>query len=119
MLGVSFAAPQRAGRKCIAALLLTVTVSLGACAGTEPTPEQARRDRVEARLRETFTKAQSSCILGLADDRVLTALDKEDDLAGDDATMKAYTNAVIACVSGDEEPQSTTTSSTGAGGTTP
>ncbi len=90
----------------VAAAALFVTLAAGACSGSEPTPAEARRDRVEARLRTSFSDAQARCILDRAQPDLLRALDRTaalDPKAGD---LAEWSDLLVACVT---EPDVTTT----------
>ena len=93
-----------------AALLLTV---LGAgCSKDAPTdPAEARLQRVEARLRSSFSARQARCILEQLDTPVVRALDQRADLTVDSPALKQYSAALQVCVNGDGA--STTTRSAG------
>ncbi|CAN5635697.1 hypothetical protein BH10ACT1_BH10ACT1_26420 [soil metagenome] len=95
-------------RGALAAVALAVALAVGACSGSDPSPAEARRDRIEQRLR-TFSEAQSTCILGRLEARTLLALDKTTGLQGDDRAQADYSDAVVTCVT-DPEAGATTTS---------
>lgn len=85
-----------------AALLVALTV--GGCSGSEPTPAEARRARVETRLRTSFSGAQTRCILERADEDLLRALDRTRDLGPD--ALGTWSDVLVACVT---DPDGTTT----------
>lgn len=91
------------------ALAVSATLTVGACSDPAPSPEKVRRERVEARLRQSFTTPQSACILRRADEAVLVALDRDTDLADDTPEAKAYSDAVIDCVSDPDSSSGTET----------
>lgn len=76
---------------------ITLTVALSACAGSEPDPAVARKERVQARLGGSFTSEQAACIVDALDPAALVALDRMGDLEGDSPEMTTYTEAVVAC----------------------
>jgi len=94
-----------------AALALTVTLGLGACSGSEKSPAEARRDRVQARLRTSFSAPQARCIITRADGDVMKALDRSTDLSPKSKVMTEYSDLIVACVT-DPNGTTTTTAST-------
>lgn len=87
------------------AVLAVAGLGLGACADEKPDPAQERLERVETRLRSTFSASQARCILERSDTDVVRALDRTADLPADSPVLAAYSDAVAACV---EDPTSTT-----------
>lgn len=85
----------------------------GACA-SEPSPAEARDERVRERLEATFSGAQVDCILDAVDAPTRDALDATATLASDSDELAAYSEAVNACVTG-----ATTTTSEAATTTAP
>lgn len=101
--------PDVIGRRVLgagSALLLLATLGLGACGDDPPDPAQERLERVETRLRSTFSAAQARCILEGSDTDVVRALDRTADLPADSEVLATYSDTVAACV---EDPTSTTT----------
>ncbi|HEX2576270.1 MAG TPA: hypothetical protein VHK88_07960 [Aquihabitans sp.] len=96
----------------VAALAVVALGGLGACGDDEPNPAAERRERVEARLRDTFSAAQARCIVERSDADVIRALDRTADLDPASAPMRAYSDAVAACVADPTSTTSPTTSST-------
>jgi hypothetical protein len=90
---------------------LVVIAALGACGGSEQSPAEARRERVESRLRESFSGAQTTCILDRADDELLRALDRTRDLDADATALAAWSDVLVACVT-DPDGTTTTTAAT-------
>ncbi|MGI8755433.1 MAG: hypothetical protein ACR2MB_06145 [Acidimicrobiales bacterium] len=91
--------PRRGGR--LFAVALALVVATAGCARSEPAdPAKARRDRVEARLRSTFSLTQVRCILGEVDTSVLRTLDRKEALTPDSAELATYSAAVRKCVTG-------------------
>lgn len=108
----------------ITVLVLAAGLVLGplasACSSDPPDPAEVRRDRVEDRLRESFSAAQARCILRQVDATVLRALDRTVALDPTTEAMTAYSEAVAACVADPDTPapagddaRSTTTSAPG------
>lgn len=97
-----------AHRRAVAGLAIAVVVGLGACASEPSTPAEIRRARVEARLQDSFTGAQASCILDDLDPATIRALAGSTDLAASATASSQYSDAVVRCVTG----------AGGAGGTT-
>lgn len=89
-------------RPRVLAAALLVTVGVGACGGSEQSPAEARRDRVEARLRTSFSAAQARCILDRADPDLLQALDRRRDLDPDAPALADWSGVLVACVTGTE-----------------
>jgi hypothetical protein len=77
---------------------VTLTWSLGACSDPPPDPGEARRTRVETRLRDSFSANQATCILERIDEPTLVALDRTADLDADSEPMATYSDAVVDCV---------------------
>jgi len=93
----------------VAGVALLVAVVASSCGGSDQSPAEARRDRVEDRLRSTFSGAQSACILERADADLLRALDRSRDLSPDAAALATWSDVLVACVT---DPDGTTTTST-------
>ena len=90
---------RRPARAVLVGLALLVALSAASCASDPPSPAQQRKDRVEARLDASFSKAQSDCILKVLKPSTIAALDRDATLPkGDD--LDVYTAAVVACVGG-------------------
>lgn len=81
------------------ALALALAALLSGCASDPPTPAEQRRIDVEHRLEQTFSPAQSRCILKQLSPAALTALDRSGTVPAGDALVN-YSNAVTACVLG-------------------
>jgi glycogen debranching enzyme len=95
----------RAHLASLVAGLAVGAVLLGSCSSEPPDPAEQRRDRVAERLEETFSRQQASCIVDRLDDDVIAALDAEDATAPLDAEsseLLAYTDALLACVAGED-----------------
>lgn len=88
---------------------MVVALGVGACSDPEPDPTQVRQDRVEKRLRASFSASQARCIVDRVDPAVVRALDRTADLDADTDIMRAYSAAVAACVT---DPTTTTTPTT-------
>ena len=94
--------PRRARPSPVAAVAaLFVVLAAGACSRSEPTPAEARRDRVETRLRTSFSDAQTRCILDRAQPDLLRALDRAADLDPKSGDLDEWSDVVVACVSDD------------------
>lgn len=96
--------------------LVALSLATGACSKDEPTPAEARRNRLETRLEASFSDTQATCILGKLDETTISALDRTATLAPGRA-LDRYSEAVRACVA---DPATTTeaTSTSGAVTTT-
>ncbi|MEZ5178984.1 MAG: hypothetical protein R2746_12140 [Acidimicrobiales bacterium] len=107
------AAPLGGRRRARAALAVVgaalLVVGAGACSGSEQSPAEARRERVESRLRETFSGAQSRCILDRSDATLLAALDRSRSLPPEGDALASWSDVVVACVT---DPDGATTTST-------
>lgn len=88
------------------AVTALAVAGLAGCSGSDQSPAEARRERVESRLRETFSGAQARCILDRSDARLLVALDRAEALATDDDALASWSDVVVACVT---DPDGTTT----------
>jgi hypothetical protein len=85
-----------------ALLAATVWVTAAGCSDPAPDPDQERLDRVEARLGESFSGAQVTCILDLVDDDTVRAIDRTADLDPDTDVFATYSAAVASCVADPE-----------------
>jgi len=85
-------------------VLATVVLTATSCSKDEPTPAEARHDRLEHRLSSTFSDDQVTCILGQLDPSTILALDRTTTLAPGSA-LDQYSDATRACVA---DPTSTT-----------
>jgi hypothetical protein len=100
--------------------LVVLGLAVTGCTQDKLSPAEARRARVEQRLRRTFSQTQTDCILDRVDTAVLIALDKGGDLEPATPQMFTYSNALAICVTDpDGSTASTTTSSTVPGTTAP
>lgn len=86
------------------AVLVAISLASSACSKPEPTPAEARRNRLETRLKTSFADAQSKCILGKLDEPTIAALDRTATLAPGQA-LDRYSEAVRDCVA---DPATTT-----------
>ncbi len=114
--------PTRPGVAMV--VLILVSSGAAACSGSTPVdPATARRERVEARFRSTFSATQTRCILRDLGPSDLKALDRRNTLSGDSDVLKRYSAALSACVasppsSPNSTPSSNTTTSSNTGATT-
>lgn len=91
--------------RAVARVAVAVLLVLGVASGCtkdhkEVDPATARKDRVEARLAKTFSDRQASCITGRLSPADLRALDRSTTLAGDDASLRSFSDALAVCVAG-------------------
>ena len=94
------ASPRRwTGRRAVAAAVLAASLAIGGCASDPPDPAQQRKDRVQARLEASFSKAQATCIMKVLKPETITALDKAGSLPQGDE-LAVYSAALVACVGG-------------------
>lgn len=93
---------QRPRSQTVSTLLLAGAVALGAagCADKELTPQEQRSERVEKRLKLSFSDEQVACMMARFDDDVLIALDRETGLPEGQA-MVDYTTVARECVVGE------------------
>ena len=96
-------------RLAIAALVLAAALTIAGCSKPAPSPAQARKARVEHRLRSSFSVAQSTCILDRLDPAALRAVDRTTTLAAQTKELTTYSDAVASCVT-DPAGETTTTS---------
>lgn len=101
--------------RMLAALAVAAGLTFAGCSDEEPDPARARRERIETRLRASFSAAQADCILRNLDERTLAALDRERDLEADSPQLARYSAAAAACVA---DPEATVTTTTVAASTT-
>jgi hypothetical protein len=87
-------APRR-----LAALGLATCLSLAAaaCTSDPKDPAEQRKDRVQARIEDTFSRSQAICIMKVLDGPTIAALDKTSTLPDDSEALRIYSNAVVAC----------------------
>lgn len=69
-----------------------------ACSSPDTDPAQERQERVEERLRSSFSDTQARCIVDRSDPAVIRALDRTADLEPDNELMASYSEAVADCV---------------------
>ena len=86
----------RTRRGLLAALALAVATT-AACSSEPKAPAEQREDRVRARIEETFSRSQATCIMDVLDAPTIRALDRSGALPADGEAMRIYSNAVIAC----------------------
>ncbi|WP_421119447.1 hypothetical protein ACE2AJ_19145 [Aquihabitans daechungensis] len=86
-------------RRVVAALGLVLLGSTctAACTSEPKDPVEQRKDRVEARIEDTFSRSQASCIMDVLDEPTIEALDRDAELPADSEAMRIYSNAVVAC----------------------
>jgi hypothetical protein len=108
------------GRAGALALALSVAVAgtAAGCGSDEVSPTEARRQRVQARLEATFSKAQADCILGALDTATIAALARSTDLPAGSLQLSRYSDAVTVCVAAGGNATVRTTPSTGEATTT-
>lgn len=106
----------------ITVVFVLVCVAASACSKAEPVdPASARRERVEVRLRSTFSATQTRCILRDLSASDLSALDRKRALSPDDGALEHYSTAISSCVTPPGSPSpavpssspATTTATTG------
>lgn len=100
------------------ATLVVVGLAVTGCTQDKLSPAEARRARVEQRLRRTFSQTQTDCILRRVDTAVLVALDKGGDLEPATPQMFTYSNALAICVTNPDAPEASTTTAPAAGSST-
>ena len=84
----------------VAVALVVATLTLGACSAKKVDPATARRQRVEARLRATYSGREASCIVRALDPSTIEALDRATPTTVSGAALTRYTAAVTHCVIG-------------------
>ncbi|HMS87902.1 MAG TPA: hypothetical protein PKE56_05640 [Acidimicrobiales bacterium] len=116
---------QRPRFRTLAALVLAAALTLGAagCGDDELTPEEQQRERVEKRLKLSFSDEQATCMLERFDDTLFEALDQEGQLPTGPA-LDEFSEIARDCVVGESTasttsaPASTTTADGAADSTT-
>lgn len=78
-------------------LALTLSVAAAACASEPKDPAEQRKDRVQARIEDTFSRTQAACIMKVLDAPTIAALDRASTLDADSEALRIYSNAVVAC----------------------
>lgn len=94
--------------RAAALVVLLLAGALGSCGSEKADPAVARRERVEARLRATYSPAQAGCVFTRLDGRTIAALDRSRDLPTASPEFRRYSSALRACI----VPDSTTTTPT-------
>ncbi len=92
----------------LASTLFAASLFAGGCADEPSDPVEARRERVQDRLEDTFSRQQAECILEQLDDDQLQVIDAAPTTPTDEApadledptVLEAYSNAAVACVVG-------------------
>ena len=90
-------------RRRATAIAVAAMLSLGACTSDPPSPEEEREARIRDRLDETFSRAQTDCILDQLDEDARTALDGEGALDADSEELAAYSLVLVDCVTVDTD----------------
>lgn len=87
-------------------LVVALVLGAGACSDDEPTPEEARLQRVEERLKLSFTDEQVECMIGQFSDDLLVALDGERKMPQAGGELDEFTSITQGCIieSGDTVP---------------
>lgn len=85
--------------RIVAATLVLAAVALAGCS-SDGDPAAAARRHLRNRIAATGTAAQARCVVGQLDDDQAIALDREADLPPDSDAMKAYSDAMVACIAG-------------------
>ncbi len=88
---------MRSRRFATLGLGLLLAVSVAACASEPKDPAELRKERVEARIADTFSRSQANCIMEVLDAPTIKALDRATRLPADSEAMRIYSNAVVAC----------------------
>jgi hypothetical protein len=70
------------------------------CSEDEPTPEEARLQRVRERLERSFTEDQVTCMLDQLDDAVLASLDRGEGTQPSGPELEAFSQVATECVVG-------------------
>ena len=101
-------------------LVVALAVGAGACGEDDPTPEEARRQRVEERLKLSYTDEQVDCMLEQLSEGVLTSLDGKGNMPQGGAELEEFSTVARACVigSGDTIPGTPDTGKTTTSATT-
>lgn len=92
--------PHRRWARGAAAIGLLAASLVGGACTSDPSPAEARDERVRERLEATFSGAQVDCILDAVDAPTREALDATATLAADSDELAAYSEAVNTCVTG-------------------
>jgi len=87
---------MRSRRLALGLVLLAIT-GAAACTSEPKDPAELRKDRVEARIEDTFSRSQASCIMDVLDEPTIKALDRTSELPADSEALRIYSNAVVAC----------------------
>ena len=100
---------QRPRFRTLAALVLAAALTLGAagCGDDELTPEEQQRERVEKRLKLSFSDEQATCMLERFDEKLFDALDKEGQLPTGPA-LDEFSAIARDCVVGESTASTTT-----------
>ena len=80
--------------------LTFLAAALAGCTSDPKTPAQQREARVRERVAASFSRSQTTCIMGVLDPATLIALDRDATLKANSEALRIYSNAVVACVGG-------------------
>lgn len=91
--------PTVAGSRAFGVLVGLMAIASGftGCASEPKTPAEVREERVTARITDTFSRSQATCIMKVLDDPTIKALDRSAALPSDSEALRIYSNAVVAC----------------------
>jgi hypothetical protein len=79
------------------ALAIGLAAATAACTSEPKDPAEQRRDRVQARIEDTFSRSQADCIMDVLDEPTIRALDRSSSLSAGSEALRIYSNAVVAC----------------------
>jgi hypothetical protein len=85
------------GRLAAVGLAVVLATGAAACTSEPKDPAEQRKERVQARIEDTFSRTQAACIMDVLDAPTIAALDKEAALPADSEPLRIYSNAVVAC----------------------
>ena len=92
--------PSRTRRAAVLALALALGAGAGGCAKEEKDPAQLREEHVQARIEDSFSRTEASCVMKVLEPSTITALERTGDVPADSEAMRIYTNALVACAGG-------------------
>ena len=89
--------PRAPRARSLLAAAAVVCLVLAGCSSEPKSPEEIREAHVQARIEDTFSRSQATCIMKVLDPATIKALDRKATLAADSEAMRIYSNAVVAC----------------------
>ena len=91
---------RRATALIAGAALAVLALTAAGCADEPKDPAQIRAESVQARIEDSFSRTEASCIMEVLEPDTITALYRTSGVPADSEAMRIYTNAVVLCAGG-------------------